>query len=160
MKILEEIIKVVEGQNKNHKFLDLDQKNLDLDQEKSMEIYKMFLILRKFIEIFNSDPSDFIRGNVTKSFSRYAEKNYQHKRQLLYARNHDAEKKENEKEEKNCLKENEYENIYEPLYRKKQKNKDEKLIENSSLNNKKEIADEILKSEKFLTDLLKDLEKI
>ena len=158
MKILEKIIKVVEGQNKNHKFLYLDQKNLDLDQEKSMEIYKMFLILRKFIEIFNSDPSDFIRGNVTKSFSRYAEKNYQHKRQLLYARNHDAEKKENEKEEKNCRKENEYENIYEPLYREKQKNKDEKLIENSSLNDKKEIADEMLKSEEFLTDLLKDLE--
>ncbi len=150
MEILEKIIEVAEGQNKNRKFSDLKQK--------SMEIYKMFLILRKFIEIFNNNPNDFIGGNVIESFSRYAEKNYQHDRQLLYARNHNAEKEENSKEEENCRKENEYENIYEPLYRKKQKNKDEKLIENSSLNDKKEIADEMLKSEEFLTDLLKDLE--
>ena len=104
MEIFEKIIEIAEEQNKNRKFSDLKQK--------SMEIYKMFLILRKFIEIFNNNPNDFIRGNVTRSFSRYAEKNYQLNRQLSYITNHNAEKEENNKEEENCRKENEYENIY------------------------------------------------
>ena len=50
MEILEKIIEVAEEQNKNHKFWDLKQR--------SIKSYKMFLIFRKFIEIFSNNPSE------------------------------------------------------------------------------------------------------
>ena len=93
MKIFEDIAENVE-KNNEYKFDKLEQE---------YDIYKLFLIVRQFIEIFNHNPMDFIKNNVIRrTYSKFAEKGYLKKWNLKETSNPGSIKKEMEKE-KNIL---------------------------------------------------------
>ena len=59
MYLLDKLIEIAEGKNKEHTFENLNKK--------AIKSYKMFLILRKFMVMFNDNQSDFIKKNKNNS---------------------------------------------------------------------------------------------